>query len=61
MLSRMFGPRLTSVFASRWKAVWWALSMLVFAYSVVPSREEHPAEKAAKAHVDPWAKDTRAE
>lgn len=35
--------------------------MLVFAYSVVPSPEEHPAEKAAKAHVDPWAKDTKAD
>ncbi len=39
--------------------MWWALSMLLFAYSVVPSPEKHPAEKAASAHVDPWAKDSK--
>jgi len=53
----MFGPRLSSVFASRWRAVWWAASILVFAYSVVPSPDES-AEKPAAGHaVDPWALD----
>jgi len=49
----MFGPRLTTVFASRWKAVWWAVSVLIFAWSVVPAADNKPEP----VHVDPWAKD----
>ncbi len=37
----MFGPKLTSVFASRWRAIWFCVSVLLFVYSVVPSA---PAE-----------------
>jgi hypothetical protein len=32
----MFGPRLTTVFRSRWRAVWWAVSILVGVYFSVP-------------------------
>lgn len=39
----MFGPRLTTVFASRWRAVWFAGSVLLFAYMMVPSADETPA------------------
>lgn len=56
----MFGPRITTVFASRWRALWWAASMLVLAWSLVPSADENDGSKPAKpkpAHVDPWAKD----
>jgi hypothetical protein len=54
----MIGPRLTSVFASRWKALWWAASILLLAWQVVPEADEEQAQKPSKpAHVDPWAKD----
>jgi len=33
----MFGPRLNTVFASRWKALAWSASILVTAYCTVPS------------------------
>lgn len=58
-MAGMFGPRLTTVFASRWKALWWASGVLLTAYCSIPSPEEtakqvhHPAVKHAKA--DPWA------
>lgn len=55
----MFGPKLTQVFASRWKAALWAVGVLLTAYCTVPAAEkvaEQPA-KAAKPHKSPWAKD----
>lgn len=36
----MFGPSIFSVFRSRWKALWWAGSILLLAYCTVPSPEE---------------------
>ena len=36
----MFGPRLNTVFASRWKALFWAASVLFSAYCFVPSQSE---------------------
>ncbi|MDP3550988.1 MAG: hypothetical protein Q8R81_11400 [Novosphingobium sp.] len=58
----MFSPRLNTVFASRWKALWWSGSMLLFAWSVVPSADEtgHASHRQKAAHADPWAKDTPA-
>ena len=56
----MFGPRLTTVFASRWRALWFGASVLLLAYCSVPSAEQTAAEQAAAAtpkHVNPWAKD----
>lgn len=60
----MLGPRITTVFASRWRALWWAGSMLLLAWSVVPSADESDGAKtgaetgkAKPAHVDPWAKE----
>jgi hypothetical protein len=38
----MFGPRLTTVFASRWRAMWFSASVLLLAYCTVPA-EEIPA------------------
>ena len=35
-----FGPRLNTVFASRWKALLWAGGILLTAYCTVPSPEE---------------------
>ncbi|HQS98032.1 MAG: hypothetical protein B7X90_13210 [Novosphingobium sp. 17-62-19] len=55
----MFGPRITTVFTSRWKALWWSASMLLFAWSVVPAADE--SGDASHQHkavpADPWAKD----
>ncbi|MFM2372968.1 MAG: hypothetical protein RIS85_2690 [Pseudomonadota bacterium] len=51
----MFGPRLGTVFASRWRALWWAASIMALAWSVVPSADDSAAEQP-HAHVDPWAK-----
>ncbi len=47
----MFGPRLNTVFASRWKALFWAGSVMVSAYFMVP----HAKEDANPAQPDPSA------
>ena len=59
-----FGPRLNTVFASRWKALLWAGGILLTAYCTVPAREQTAAEvaqaQAAKpAHHNPWALDPK--
>jgi len=57
----MFGPRITTVFASRWKALWWSAGVLMTAYCSIPSAEEaQSAEQqqvaASAHHASPWAK-----
>jgi hypothetical protein len=42
----MLGPRLTTVFRSKWRALWWAATVLVGAYFSVP--REGDADPAAK-------------
>lgn len=54
------GPRLNTVFKSRWKAVMWSMSVLLVAYCTVPVANQarrHEAAKiaAAKPHKSPWA------
>ncbi|WP_336981947.1 hypothetical protein [Altererythrobacter fulvus] len=54
----MFGPRLTTVFASRWKALWWAAAVLVTAYCSIPAPEDTPSPAAKQdqpEHINPWA------
>ena len=61
-----FGPKLNTVFASRWKALVWAGGILLTAYCSVPSVEQ-AAEADAKAHAqaeqsahhNPWALDKK--
>ena len=58
----MFGPRLTSVFASRWKALWWSALVLATAYCSVPSADQKeggaaPVPAPADHPSNPWAKD----
>lgn len=57
----MFGPRLNTVFASRWKAVWWSAVVLTTAYCSVPSPDETAAKQAAvdgaAKDANPWAVD----
>ncbi len=58
----MIGPRLNTVFASRWKALFWAAGVMMTAYCSIPSAEETDAsagpDKAAVhvPHKSPWAK-----
>lgn len=60
----MFGPRLTSVFASRWKALWWAAGVLTTAYCSIPPADDTAtaddpgtlqAEAPAAPHQNPWS------
>lgn len=55
----MFGPRLGTVFASRWRALWFCGSVLLLAYCSVPSPDESAkqvTEKQAVAHpANPWS------
>ncbi|MXP15496.1 hypothetical protein GRI44_12110 [Altererythrobacter confluentis] len=57
----MFGPRLNTVFASRWKAVWWSAVVLMTAYCSVPSPDKAGARQAAAdsaaKDANPWALD----
>ncbi len=49
----MFGPRITTVFRSRWNAVLWSVGILLTAYCSVPSPEEADSaqQQAAEAAV----------
>ena len=55
--------RYQNIFRSRWKAVTWALGVLLTAYCSVPSPDDTAvdaggaAAKATPAHVNPWAVD----
>lgn len=54
-----------NIFRSRWKAVTWAVGVMLTAYCTVPSADETEAELQAKAdpggygqpHKNPWAKE----
>lgn len=60
-ISRMFGPRITTVFASRWRALWFAASICLLAYCSVPQQSATPPanndEAIAQAAIgdDPFA------
>jgi len=61
-----FGPRMNTVFASRWKALVWSAGILMTAYCSVPSRDETAEADAATqarseqhAHRNPWALDKK--
>ncbi|MCT2401348.1 hypothetical protein [Novosphingobium mangrovi (ex Huang et al. 2023)] len=62
----MFGPKITTVFKSRWNALFWAGGVLLTAYCSVPSPDQTAQQQAAKVaaahgeHKNPWAKDTNA-
>ncbi|MBW8754991.1 MAG: hypothetical protein JF595_12730 [Sphingomonadales bacterium] len=48
----MFGPRITTVFRSRWRAVWFVVSVLAGVYWSIPSKDaqdDPDAQKAAEA------------
>ena len=45
----MFGPALKTVFASRWRAVWFCCSMLLLAYCSVPAPDDATTANATAA------------
>jgi len=59
----MPGPKLNTLFASRWKALLWSAGILLTAYCTVPSADETTAEDSAshsspaKPATSPWARD----
>jgi hypothetical protein len=65
----MFGPRVTTVFRSKWRALWWALSVLAVPRGgdkADPDGQKDAEALAARVgptqpstpakHVNPWAK-----
>jgi hypothetical protein len=49
----MFGPSIKTVFASRWRALWFAASVMLTAYCSIPEAEKSPEDAAAdQAQVD---------
>jgi hypothetical protein len=44
----MFGPRVTTVFRSKWRALWWALSVLVGVWFSVPHGQDKSDPDAQK-------------
>lgn len=56
-----FGPKLNTVFASRWKAVMWSAMVLMTAYCSLPAADqaqqaaEQKHEAASEAQKSPWA------
>ena len=49
----MFSPRLTTVFRSRWRALWWAATVLIGVYFSVPRAgdDTDPGAKQAEQAV----------
>ncbi|MBU6269163.1 MAG: hypothetical protein KGN34_16565 [Sphingomonadales bacterium] len=43
----MFGPKLRTVFASRWNALLWAASIMMTAYCTVPDKDQDESGNAA--------------
>lgn len=66
----MFGPKLNTVFKSRWNALFWASTVLLTAYCSVPAQNEasdgeqiaalvaagHKQNAKPEPHANPWAK-----
>jgi len=44
---QMFGPSFKTIFASRWKALWFAASVMLTAYCSIPDAEKPQADDAA--------------
>jgi hypothetical protein len=47
----MFGPKLTTVFASRWRAAWFSASVLLTAYCTVPHKDDQESVTSESAAV----------
>jgi hypothetical protein len=57
------GPKLNTLFASRWKALLWAAGVLLTAYCTVPAAEDTEdavgvtSSSNTKPATSPWARD----
>ena len=60
-----FGPRLTTVFTSRWKALFWAGGVMITAYFTASEAKHEPSSaqpvatvitEEGASHTSPWAK-----
>ncbi|MCB2075812.1 MAG: hypothetical protein H6917_05140 [Novosphingobium sp.] len=54
----MIGPRISTVFRSRWNALIWSVGILLTAYCSVPAAQEveqAPSQDQAE-HANPWVK-----
>ncbi len=47
----MFGPGIITVFASRWKALWWSAGIFATAYCSTPSAEETAQDTSDQAAI----------
>lgn len=61
----VFGPKITTVFRSRWNALFWSAGVLLTAYCSVPhdddsEQQDKPAAASHNGHVNPWAKSSSA-
>jgi hypothetical protein len=53
----LIGPRLNTVFASRWKALFWAISVLISAYFMIPAPDDpEPSAAQTATAPSPWSK-----
>lgn len=57
----MIGPKITTVFRSRWNALFWAAGVLLTAYCSVPPADQdvgrNPTANDTVVHRNPWSKD----
>ena len=68
----LFGPKMNTVFKSRWNALFWGAGVLLTAYCSVPSQDgqdqsgdavaallaaQGARQHSADQHANPWAKD----
>ena len=55
-----FGPRLKTIFASRWNALIWSAGILLTAYCTVPLADDARQQQAVDAQAKESASDTAA-
>lgn len=58
----LFGPKISTVFKSRWNALMWATGILMTAYCTVPHGDDEAGGQNPMAaatptdHANPWAR-----
>ncbi len=53
-----FGPRLKTIFASRWNALFWSAGILLTAYCTVPAADQARQQQEHKMEAKASASDT---
>ncbi len=57
----LFGPRLKTVFASRWNALFWSLGVLLTAYCTVPAADHVAKDQASTRATEAAVSDAQAD